>query len=124
MSNEERLGGRITTHVLDTVLGEPAQGMEIMLYRMVGDTTELIAVSATNKDGRVDRPLLEGAEMVEGMYEISFKAGKYMTRQTRYTSKQSIWSDIPIVFKVEDAAGHYHVPLLLSPGGYSTYRGS
>jgi 5-hydroxyisourate hydrolase len=124
MANDERRGGKVTTHVLDTVLGEPARGMELALYRITGETPELLAMSATNEDGRVDKPLLEGADMREGLYEITFKAGEYMTKQARYTSKQSIWSHIPIRFKVEDASGHYHVPLLLSPGGYSTYRGS
>ncbi|MDQ6419141.1 hydroxyisourate hydrolase [Paenibacillus sp. LHD-117] len=124
MAEAGKKTGRITTHVLDTTLGEPARGMGLALYRVCGEAAELVTLSVTNADGRVDSPLLEGDALTAGVYEIRFKAGEYMVRQGRYSATQTIWDLIPIRFKVVDPNKHYHVPLLLSPGGYSTYRGS
>lgn len=112
--------GRITTHVLDTALGRPAAGMRVDLFRMDGDDDQ-VATATTNVDGRVDEPLIEGAAMIDGTYEIRFYAGAYL----RANAMESTFLDvIPIRFSVASADEHYHVPLLLSPYGYSTYRGS
>lgn len=125
MSNfNQTAGGRITTHVLDTAIGEPARGMALQLYRITGGAEELVSSSVTNADGRVDAPLLAGEDFLAGTYEIRFSVGDYMAKQGSYSSRQSIWEHIPIRFKAADSSAHYHVPLLLSPGGYSTYRGS
>ncbi len=115
-------GGRLTTHVLDTARGRPAAGIGITLYRADGDVWAPIAESVTNADGRTDAPLLEGAALTAGRYELVFAAGDYLRAQG--ARGLLFLDDIPIRFGVPDAAAHYHVPLLLSPFGYSTYRGS
>jgi 5-hydroxyisourate hydrolase len=116
--------GRLSTHVLDTARGKPAGGLKIMLYRISGQSHRKIAEVVTNSDGRTDAPLLEGAKLLIGQYELVFCAGEYL-RGTGQVGEATLFLDeIPIRFGVADAAGHYHVPLLLSPYGYSTYRGS
>ncbi|MGL4310759.1 MAG: hydroxyisourate hydrolase [Paracoccaceae bacterium] len=116
--------GKLSTHVLDTARGKPAAGVKITLYRVSGNSHKRIAEAVTNADGRTDAPLLEGAALKEGSYELIFAAGDYL-RATAQTGAGVLFLDeIPIRFGVPDAAGHYHVPLLLSPFGYSTYRGS
>jgi 5-hydroxyisourate hydrolase len=116
-------GGRLTTHVLDTARGRPAAGVRIELYRL-GDTPLRVAETVTNADGRTDAPLLAGAALVEGSYELVFFAGDYL-RATGQAGDGVLFLDqIPIRFGIPDAAQHYHVPLLLSPFAYSTYRGS
>ena len=112
--------GQLTTHVLDTAHGRPAAGMRIDLFRL-GETEECVAVATTNADGRVDEPLLEGATLVNGVFELRFHAGAYLRAQS---VEPSFLDVIPIRFTVEAADEHYHVPLLLSPFGYTTYRGS
>lgn len=114
--------GRLTTHVLDTAAGKPAAGMRIELFR--GDGQALLAVAETNADGRVDRPLLEGPELETGTYELRFHAGAYLRRSGVRLSDPPFLDVIPIRFGVAATDAHYHVPLLLSPYGYSTYRGS
>jgi 5-hydroxyisourate hydrolase len=114
--------GRLTTHVLDTALGRPAAGLTVELYRL-GAGEERIATATTNPDGRVDHPLLEGAAFVPGVYELRFHAGSYLRAATDLPDPPFL-DVIPIRFGIASAGEHYHVPLLLSPFGYSTYRGS
>jgi 5-hydroxyisourate hydrolase len=116
--------GRLSTHVLDTARGRPAAGVKIMLYRISGQSHRKIAEIVTNADGRTDAPLLEGKALTVGSYELVFCAGDYL-RATGQAGEGTLFLDeIPIRFGVPDADGHYHVPLLISPFGYSTYRGS
>lgn len=115
--------GRLTTHVLDLALGRPAAGMVIELWT-VGDVPSLLKRAVTNADGRVDAPLLEAAAMVPGTYELRFAAGDYFRTIGTAIAQPSFLDVIPIRFGISDASAHLHVPLLLSPFGYSTYRGS
>ncbi len=116
--------GRLTTHVLDTARGKPAAGVKIMLYRVSGNSHRKIAEVVTNADGRTDAPLLEGTALAAGSYELVFCAGAYL-RETGQAGEGVLFLDeIPIRFGVPDAGQHYHVPLLISPFAYSTYRGS
>lgn len=115
--------GRLTTHVLDTALGRPAEGLKIELWS-AGETIRHISSHVTNDDGRVDGPILQGDAFEPGVYELRFHAGDYL-RQTAQALPDPLFLDlIPIRFGIADRDGHYHVPLLLSPFGYSTYRGS
>lgn len=116
--------GRLTTHVLDTARGVPGAGIVIDLYRRDGDKPALIKSVTTNQDGRCDGPLLEGAEMIAGTYELVFHAGDYFSGFDPGLPDPPFLDLIPIRFSVADAGVHYHVPLLLSPWSYSTYRGS
>jgi 5-hydroxyisourate hydrolase len=116
--------GKLTTHVLDTARGKPAAGVAIWLYRVTGNSHKKIAEVVTNSDGRTDGPMLEGAAVTAGQYELVFHAGDYL-RATGQASGEVIFLDqIPIRFGITDSAAHYHVPLLISPFAYSTYRGS
>ena len=116
-------GGRLTTHVLDTATGKPAAGLAITLFRIEGDRRIQIRSVSTNADGRCDEPLLVGADFVIGQYELLFAAGDYL-RGTGATLPSPAFLDIvPIRFGMAERS-HYHVPLLISPYGYSTYRGS
>ncbi len=115
--------GRLTTHVLDTASGKPAAGLTIELYRM-GREAEPLATVTTNADGRVDKPLLEGAALAAGTYELRFHAGDYLRRTGAALSDPAFLDVVPIRFGIAAPGEHYHVPLLLSPYGYSTYRGS
>jgi 5-hydroxyisourate hydrolase len=114
--------GRLTTHVLDTATGKPAGGMKIELFLLDGGVVHLKTLR-TNGDGRGDGPLLEGAALMQGHYELRFHAGDYL-RQQAPLPEPAFLDVIPIRFGIADASQHYHVPLLLSPYGYSTYRGS
>ena len=116
--------GRLSTHVLDTARGRPAAGIRIALYRISGQSRRKIAEAVTNADGRTDAPMLEGAKLTAGSYELVFFAGDYLRATGQVGDGQLFLDEIPIRFGVADAAGHYHVPLLLSAHGYSTYRGS
>jgi 5-hydroxyisourate hydrolase len=111
--------GKLTTHVLDTSLGKPAAGLKIEVW-----SDKLLKTIITNADGRADAPLLEGAAFSTGHYELRFFAGDYL-RGLGLNLVEPLFLDvIPIRFGIADAAQHFHVPLLLSPFGYSTYRGS
>ena len=114
--------GKLTTHVLDTARGKPAAGIIIELW--AGDAApRKLKTVVTNSDGRIDVPLLEGADCTSGTYELRFLAGDYL--RDLGTGPEPLFLDIiPIRFAIADASQHYHVPLLLSPFGYSTYRGS
>ncbi|MHB0954495.1 MAG: hydroxyisourate hydrolase [Allorhizobium sp.] len=115
----------LTTHVLDTALGKPAEGMRIQLVRMNGEEAEIISTVFTNADGRVDGgPILEGEAFRTGQYELLFHAGDYLRAQGVPLTEPPFLDVIPIRFGISDTEAHYHVPLLLSPYGYSTYRGS
>jgi 5-hydroxyisourate hydrolase len=114
--------GRLTTHVLDTASGKPAAGLKIELFRL-GEPSPLKTIH-TNADGRADGPILDGDGFVAGEYELRFHAGDYLRTSGVVLPAPAFLDIIPIRFGIADAAAHYHVPLLLSPYGYSTYRGS
>ena len=116
--------GRLTTHVLDTALGKPAADMKIMLYKISGQSHRKLLEVATNADGRCDAPLLAGAALTAGSYELVFCAGDYLRASGQAGEGVLFLDEIPIRFGIPDAGQHYHVPLLLSPFSYSTYRGS
>ncbi len=113
--------GRLTTHVLDTALGRPAAGIRIELFLQGGDK---ITEAVTNDDGRCDAPLLDDANFAVGRYELIFHAGDYLRASEAPVTDPAFLDEIVIRFGIADADAHYHVPLLLSPYGYSTYRGS
>lgn len=118
-------GGRLTTHVLDTALGRPAAGLAIDLFRLRPDgSAEPVASVVTNTDGRVDGPLLAGAAFLAGTYELRFRAGDYLRRTGAAVTDPPFLDVVPIRFTVTDPGQHYHVPLLVTPWSYSTYRGS
>jgi 5-hydroxyisourate hydrolase len=116
--------GFLTTHVLDTAKGLPAEGIEIALFRVDGDSREKIATAVTNDDGRTDTPILPAGDFATGTYELIFFAGDYLRRTGQAGGEPLFLDQIPIRFGINDAESHYHVPLLLSPYSYSTYRGS
>jgi 5-hydroxyisourate hydrolase len=116
--------GRLTTHVLDTARGQPAAGVAITLYRLEGGTRQELGRVVTNADGRTDAPMLAGADLTVGQYELVFAAGAYLRASGQAGEGVLFLDDIPIRFGIPDAGAHYHVPLLISPFAYSTYRGS
>jgi len=116
--------GYLTTHVLDTARGVPAAGMKILLYVLEGPGRRLLAEVETNHDGRTDAPILPAEKFATGEYELLFFAGDYL-RATGQAKEEPLFLDVvPLRFGISDHAAHYHVPLLLSPYSYSTYRGS
>lgn len=118
------MSGWLTTHVLDTARGCPAQGLKIALYRLSGDSRHKITELETNADGRTDAHILPAGAFQTGIYELVFFAGDYL-RATGQAGEEPLFLDqVPIRFGMADAKAHYHVPLLLSAYGYSTYRGS
>lgn len=116
--------GYLTTHVLDTSSGLPAGGMTVTLYRIDGNTPQHLAQMVTNADGRTDGPILPQSDFVTGTYELVFEAGAYLNHKGTPPEDPRFLDIIPIRFGISDPESHYHVPLLLSPFGYSTYRGS
>ena len=117
------MSGYLTTHVLDTARGCPAAGLAIDLYRITGETREHIRSLTTNADGRTDSQILPAKEFEIGTYELVFHAGAYLDATGTPPESPRFLDVVPIRFGMSEAA-HYHVPLLLSPFGYSTYRGS
>ncbi len=111
---------RLSTHVLDTSRGKPAQGVIIDLHFRA----KLVKSVVTNSDGRTDEPLLSADRLETGVYELTFHAGEYFRGAGAELADPPFLDDVVIRFGVADPAGNYHVPLLLSPYGYSTYRGS
>jgi 5-hydroxyisourate hydrolase len=122
--SQEVMMGRLSTHVLDTARGKPAAGVRITLYRISGQSHRKVKEMVTNADGRTDGPMLEGASLTAGRYELVFAAGDYLRATGQAGDGVLFLDEIPIRFGVPDADAHYHVPLLISPFGYSTYRGS
>ena len=116
-------GGRLTTHVLDTATGKPAAGLKIALYRVTGNSHRKLKEVVTNADGRCDAPLLEGKQFQIGQFELVFFAGDYLRSLDETLPDPLFLDQIPIRFGMAEET-HYHVPLLISPYGYSTYRGS
>ncbi len=116
--------GRLTTHVLDTMAGRPGSDLTIELFRVESGKPVLIKAVQTNADGRCDAPLLAGAEMVPGTYELVFHVGSYFRRLGVVLPDPAFLDSVPVRFGIADSAQHYHVPLLISPYSYSTYRGS
>ena len=108
------MSGRLTTHVLDTANGRPAAGIPVELARLEGEARDVLASVTTNADGRTDAPLLEALE--PGTYELVFSVGGHFA--------DGFLDRVPVRFTIADADAHYHVPLLVSPWSYSTYRGS
>jgi 5-hydroxyisourate hydrolase len=116
--------GRISTHVLDTARGKPAAGIAIRLYSCHGNERRLLKSAVTNADGRTDEPLLSGSTIASGIYELVFNAADYHRAQGQPLDSPPFLDEVTVRFGVSDPAGNYHVPLLLSPYAYSTYRGS
>ena len=116
--------GRLTTHVLDTAAGTPGAAMSITLHKIVDNRRETLKKVTTNHDGRCDQPLLEGADLVAGVYELEFGAGDYFRAQGVKLPEPAFLDVVTLRFGIADTAAHYHVPLVVSPWSYSTYRGS
>ncbi|MEO5661131.1 MAG: hydroxyisourate hydrolase [Polaromonas sp.] len=117
--------GHLSTHVLDTMHGCPAAGMQLTLLRIDGAQIETLRQLVLNQDGRSDGgPLLEAAAMVAGRYRLLFEVGAYFRGRGVTLPEPAFLDTVPVDFGIADAAGHYHVPLLVSPWTYSTYRGS
>ena len=115
----------LTTHVLDTVNGRPAAGVEIELFELGGDGLRTrIAHARTNKDGRTDAPLISAAEARAGRFELEFHIGDYFRGLGAAMADPAFLNVVPIRFAIADPAAHYHVPLVATPWSYSTYRGS
>jgi 5-hydroxyisourate hydrolase len=117
--------GKLTTHVLDLSIGKPASGVLVELWLIDSvNKCELMMTAYTNEDGRVNQPLIEGAPMKKGVYELRFHAGDYFRSHGTLHEEPSFLDCVPVRFGISEPDSHYHVPLLISPGGYSTYRGS
>ena len=117
------MAGYLTTHVLDTARGLPADGLRIELHRIEGDGRTKCAEATTNADGRTDAPIMPQNDFQTGVYELTFHCGDYLTRVGIAPESPRFLDVVPLRFGMSEAM-HYHVPLLLSPFGYSTYRGS
>lgn len=120
------MSGYLTTHVLDTARGCPAQGIDIVLYRLGAGTRVQIGKAQTNADGRTDAPILPQGAFQAGQYELLFHCGPYLRAHGLIGAEggPDFLDQVPIRFGIADPSAHYHVPLLLSPYGYTTYRGS
>lgn len=116
--------GRLTTHVLDTAHGRPGRDIEVGLYRIVDNSRLHITSIRTNADGRGDQPLLEGSALQAGVYELDFHVGSYFTALGVPQTQPPFLDVVTLRFGVADASQHYHVPLVVTPWSYSTYRGS
>ena len=116
--------GKLTTHVLDTAHGRPGAGIALELFKLDGDTRRTLARAVTNDDGRCDKPLLEGDTLSAGEYELIFHVGDYFAAAGVRVPEPRFVDRVVLRFGIADAAAHYHVPLLVSPWAYSTYRGS
>lgn len=117
------MSGYLTTHVLDTARGTPAAGLRIELFRLEGDRRVFLNALVTNEDGRTDTQMLPEEDFVPGIYELVFHAGDYLTAAGGPAECPRFLDVVPLRFGMSEYS-HYHVPLLLSPFGYSTYRGS
>jgi len=117
------VSGFLTTHVLDTANGRPAAGMPLELYRIDDEDRKLLRTTKTNADGRTDEPLLPRDEFGAGLYEIVFDVAEYFSHNTNLPEPPFL-GRVPVRFGAANPDAHYHVPLLVSPWSYSTYRGS
>lgn len=115
---------RLSTHVLDTARGMPAAGISIELHFLDGEHRRLLTTSVTNADGRTDAPLLAGERLDVGVYELTFRTRDYLSRSGAVLTDPPFLDDIVVRVGIAEPTGLYHVPLLLSPYGYSVYRGS
>jgi 5-hydroxyisourate hydrolase len=116
--------GRLTTHILDTAHGKPGRNVEVRLYRIVNNSRQALSTAKTNADGRCDQPLLEGDALQAGVYELDFHVGAYFTALGVPQTQPPFLDVVTLRFGVADAGQHYHVPLVVTPWSYSTYRGS
>jgi 5-hydroxyisourate hydrolase len=116
--------GQLTTHALDTANGCPAAGMRVTLFRIEPAGASLVKSLVLNADGRADEPLLEGAAFRPGRYRLDFAAGAYFAARGTPLAAPPFLDQVPLDFGIADAREHYHVPLLITPWSYSTYRGS
>lgn len=114
----------VTTHILDLTHGRPASNVIIQLSRLQGQGFEILKRTITNEDGRVNEPLLSGAEMKVGEYEILYNIGEYFRKEGLNLPEPAFIDKVSIRFGISDCQSHYHVPLLISPWGYQVYRGS
>ena len=115
---------KLSTNVLDTAHGCPAEGMKIELWSLADEKRKLLKTVRTNADGRTDEPLLSAKEMRVGEYELVFYVGDYFGKKQAPAPDMRFLNRVPVRFGLADADGSYHVPLLVSPWAYSTYRGS
>ena len=115
---------KLSTHVLDTAHGCPAQGMQIELWSLAGGEPKLLKTVHTNADGRTDQPLLNTDELKTGVYELVFFVGDYFAKKASAGGKIPFLDRVPVRFGIADPGAGWHVPLLVSPWSYSTYRGS
>ena len=116
--------GKLSTHVLDTTQGKPGSGVRLELYSVADGQRTLLKQETTNRDGRCDNPLLEGDAMQPGHYELVFAAGDYFAAQGVNLPSPRFVDRVTIAFGIADASQNYHVPLVVTPWSYSTYRGS
>lgn len=116
--------GKLSTHVLDTTAGKPGAGVKVALYEVLPEGRVLVKSDVTNADGRCNAPLLEGPSMKAGKYELVFDAGDYFAAQGAALPEPRFIDQVTIAFGIADAAQNYHVPLVVTPWSYSTYRGS
>ncbi|MGZ5196253.1 MAG: hydroxyisourate hydrolase [Ramlibacter sp.] len=116
--------GKLSTHVLDTANGRPGAGVKVELFAVQGAERRLVKADTTNQDGRCNAPLLEGESMQAGQYELVFHAGDYFAAQGVKLAEPRFLDRITIAFGIADPAQNYHVPLVVTPWSYSTYRGS
>jgi 5-hydroxyisourate hydrolase len=116
--------GKLSTHVLDTAQGKPGAGVKVELYAVDGGQRTLLKQDATNQDGRCNTPLLEGEQLRAGQYELVFAAGDYFAAQGVALPSPRFVDNVTIAFGVADPSQNYHVPLVVTPWSYSTYRGS
>jgi 2-oxo-4-hydroxy-4-carboxy-5-ureidoimidazoline decarboxylase len=124
-ADELPVSGRLSTHVLDNHDGRPARGVDLTLCELGNDgARRLIIQTATNRDGRTDRPLIGGRPVPIGRYELRFEIGRYYASRETATADPAFLQSVPIEFSVAEPEGHYHVPLLVTPWSFSTYRGS
>ena len=114
----------LTTHVLDLTSGKPARDLEISFYKTDSDSRDLLSNFVTNSDGRLDKPIFDQSNIRAGWYEMVFHAGEYLVVKHNMKEVDLFFDNISISFQIMDLKQHYHVPLLLSKFGYSTYRGS
>jgi 5-hydroxyisourate hydrolase len=117
------MSGKLSTHVLDQSVGRPAAGLRIELRR-IAPGPALLKTVATNLDGRTEAPLLGPDEMASGTYQLEFHVGEYFASKGVAASKAPFLDIVPVRFVISDSAASYHIPLLVTPWAYSTYRGS